>query len=92
MDNIITSVEFDILYENTFIDSTSFKIFHGIASFLAEFMAIFCYLGMIHFEFYGGDPMKRSIKNKLVAEICKSILTAAFTSTPGINWSYENQG
>ena len=84
MENI-TFQTFEMFHENAAIDSTSIKIIHGIASILAEFMAFFCYMGLIHYEYYGGDPMKRSIKNKLLAQISKSILTSAFTSTPGIN-------
>lgn len=85
----MANVTFNIIHEIggpfEFLDSTSFKIIHGIGFILAEIMAIFCYLGLIHYEYYGGDPMKRSLKNKLLAQIGKSILTAAVTSTPGTN-------
>ena len=85
MANVTFNFTHEIVIGNTVIDSTSFKIIHGIASFLAEFIAFFCYSGFIHYEYYGGDPMKRSLKNKLLAQISKSILTCALTSTPGTN-------
>ena len=44
---------------NSILDSNTFKICHGIASFLAQVIAFFGYLGIIHYEFIGGDPMKR---------------------------------
>ena len=44
---------------NFILDSTTFKVLHGIGSFLAMLIALFCYLGFIHYEYYEGDPMKR---------------------------------
>ena len=44
---------------NSILDSTTFKVLHGIGSFLAMSIAYFCYLGFIHYEYYEGDPMKR---------------------------------
>ena len=45
---------------NSILDSTTFKVCHGIGSFLLVSIAFFCYLGFIQYEYYGGDPMKRS--------------------------------
>ena len=45
---------------NSILDSTTFKICHGIGSFLNVSITLFCYMGFIHYEYFGGDPMKRS--------------------------------
>ena len=45
---------------NSILDSTMFKVCHGIGSVLLMSIAFFCYTGLIHHESYGGDPMKRS--------------------------------
>ena len=44
---------------NSILESTTFKVLHGIGSFLAMSIAHFCYLGFIHYEYYEGDPLKR---------------------------------
>ena len=44
---------------NSILESTTFKVLHGIGSFLAMSSAHFCYLGFIHYEYYEGDPLKR---------------------------------
>ena len=38
------------------------------------------YLAIIHFEHFGGDPMKRSIVNKLVSALCLTAMVAALIS------------
>ena len=45
---------------NSILDSTMFKVCHGIGSFLIVSIAFFCYTGFIHYESNEGDPMKRS--------------------------------
>ena len=37
-------------------------------------------------EYYGEDPMRRSMKNQLVAQICKVIFTYNILATPVILW------
>ena len=44
------------------------KIVYSILFILFELLGLGCYLGFIYFEHYGGDPMKRSIKNKLISQ------------------------
>ena len=57
MENITLYNEINEL--NTILNSNTLKICHGIASFVAQIIAFFSYLGFIHYEFVGGDPMKR---------------------------------
>ena len=74
------------LFSNTILDSNTFKIFHGIASSFVIAIAFICYLGFIHYEYYGEDPMRRSMKNQLVAQICKVIFTYNILATPVVLW------
>ena len=50
----------EFLSVNSMIDSTMFKVCHGIGSFLIVSIAFFCYTGFIYYESNEGDPMKRS--------------------------------
>ena len=58
MENI-TLYNNEIIELNTILNSNTLKICHGIASILSQVIASFSYLGFIHYEFFGGDPMKR---------------------------------
>ena len=44
------------------------RIVYGMIFMLFQLFALTCYSGLIYFEHYGGDPMKRSIKNKLISQ------------------------
>ena len=83
---LIITFDNELLDSNFIIDSTSFKIFHGIASIFVMSIAFCSYLGFIHYEYYGEDPMKRSMKNKLVAQICKALFIYNLLSTPVFTW------
>ena len=45
---------------HSILDSTTFKICHGIGSILNVSITVFCFTGFIHYEYHGGDAMKRS--------------------------------
>ena len=74
------------LFSNPILDSNTFKILHGIASIIVIAIAFISYFGFIHYEYYGEDPMRRSMKNQLVAQICKVIFTYNILATPVILW------
>ena len=71
-----------------FIDSIpmGLKIIHGIFFFISEISTFVCYSGFLHYEYYGGDPAKRSMKNKLWAQLCYCLLVMAMTSSPAYAW------
>ena len=67
----------NVTFSNEFeykLDSLPLKFCHGIIFIVGEFIALVSYYGFVHFEKYGGDPMKRSLKNKLVAQICYQVV------------------
>ena len=57
---ILVELSSELIGLNSILDSTTFKVCHGIGSFLNVSMTLFCYTGFIHYEYFGGDPMKRS--------------------------------
>ena len=79
--NISLTNEFDGILE-----SIPYKIFYGISFCLSEFIALTCYLGFIYFEYNCGDPLKRSLNNKLFTQICKSFIFQYVTHNPGFAW------
>ena len=71
-----------------FIDSIplGWKITHGIVFFISEISTFVCYSGFLHYEYYGGDPAKRSMKNKLWAQLCYCLIIMAMISSPAYAW------
>ena len=64
----IESVQFQIFGADLF-DSNAYKIGHGIGITLCLVTGSIFYGGTIVYERYGGDPMKRSLRNKLIASL-----------------------
>ena len=64
----------------------SLKIIHGIIFCFAELITFICYSGFVYYEHYGGDPMKRSIKNKFLSQMSISIIIQFCVSTPSFAW------
>ena len=60
--------------ENIILVSILAKISLGILTGLAILISSLTYLGFIHYEMYGEDAMKRSIKNKLLAQVAQIII------------------
>ena len=54
--------------------STEYKIFVGIVGPMLSFFIIFLYWGIIYYEKYGHDPLKRDLYNMLFSSLCISIL------------------
>ena len=57
---VLVELSSEFIGLNSILDSTTFKVCHGIGSFLNLSISLFCYMGFIHYEYFGGDPMKRS--------------------------------
>ena len=63
-----------------------FKIVYGIIFILFELLGLTCYSGFIYFEHYGGDPMKRSIKNKLISQSLVLLMMEIILYNSGFAW------
>ena len=57
---VLVELSSEFIGLNSILDLTTFKVCHGIGSFLNLSISLFCYMGFIHYEYFGGDPMKRS--------------------------------
>ena len=79
--NVTLTNDFEAL-----LDSTTVKVIYGLIFSFAELIALICYSGIVYFEYYGGDPMKRSLKNKLIAQICISIILLSIYYSPAFAW------
>ena len=53
--------------------STKYKLFVGIVGPMLSFFIIFLYWGIIYYEKYGHDPLKRDLSNMLFSSFCISI-------------------
>ena len=81
MMNITLANEFEEL-----LDLTPVKVIYGFIFSFAELIALICYPGVVYFEYYGADPMKRSLKNKLMAQISISIIFLSIYCSPAFAW------
>ena len=89
--NVEELTSFNTRFSNELEDFLDFiplgvKITHGIVFLMSEISTFVCYSGFIHYEYYGGDPAKRSMKNKLWAQLCYCLLVMAMTSSPAYAW------
>ena len=62
------------------------KIVYSIIFILFELLGLSCYSGFIYFEHYGGDPMKRSIKNKLISQSFVVLMMEIAIYNSGFAW------
>ena len=58
--------------ENDF--STKSKIVFGIVGPVLSFLIIFLYWGIIYYEKFGHDALKRDLSNMLFSSLCKSVV------------------
>ena len=83
----------EILDTHQFIDGLSSlfapkssKIVHGVLFVLIEIINNLFYFCLINYERFGGDPMKRSVKNRLIAQTGYVMIMTNFTVTPIWAW------
>ena len=83
----VSLIEFESL-EGLIIDKT-WRIFDAIIFLLGLFIGSVFYWGMIYYEKYGGDPMKRSLQNKLVTIIMISIILDCYIFRTAVEWRIQ---
>ena len=70
-----STIPFDNINDGKIIlVSTLAKASLGILTGLAILISSLTYLGFIHYEMYGEDPIKRAIKNKLLAQVAQIVI------------------
>ena len=80
--NVTFSDNFEDIIDFTY----PFKIVYIIIFILFELLGLTCYSGLIYFEHYGGDPMKRSIKNKLISQGLLVLMAQIVVNNSGFAW------
>ena len=67
--------ETTIVAKLTFIEdfSRGFKFCVGVISPIFCLLILFLYWGIIYYEKFGHDPLKRDLSNMLLSSLCKSI-------------------
>ena len=68
----VSGIEFELL-QGLVIDET-WRVFDAIIFLFSLIIGSVFYWGTIHYEKYGGDPMKRSLQNKLVSTVSFSLI------------------
>ena len=80
-------IEFE-LFQGLVINNTV-RIVHGIIFPVGLIISTIFYWGTIYYERYGGDPMKRTIQNKLISAIALSIIMRCYTTNIVIAWRFQ---
>ena len=62
---------------------TTIKIFHSVNFPLCLLVGSIFYWGIIYYERFGGDPMKRSLRNKLIAAMATSLMILVHSNVLG---------
>ena len=62
------------------------KILHGFLFTVSVLLVFGSYSGFVYFEHYAGDPMKRSIKNKLISQSFLILMVSILVSNHGFAW------
>ena len=80
------NVTFTNNFENVIDLDYPLRIVYGMIFMLFQLFALTCYSGLIYFEHYGGDPMKRSIKNKLISQGLLALMAQIVVNNSGFAW------
>ena len=84
-----TSKDFSIENEDDFKDlfnGTTVKIFAIVISLIRITFTNIFYILVLLFEKYGGDPMKRSLKNQLVSQFGYGMMISNTICNPLLTW------
>ena len=69
--------------------NNTIRIVHGIIFPVGIIISTIFYWGTIYYERYGGDPMKRTIENKLVSAMSFSIIVSCYSIIVGMAWRIQ---
>ena len=71
--NTSNITEFTIFGEDIF-DFSAMKLLHGIGVVVCLILGCTFYGGIVAYERFGGDPTKRSLRNKLIASLFSVVI------------------
>ena len=72
-----------------FVVDTTSRIYQIVISLLSISIGSIFYIGIIYYEQFGGDPMKRSIHNRLISAIASSVLMYSNIFNFAITWRVQ---
>ena len=73
-------------FEHFFDLHYTLKIVYGTIFTLSEVLAFCSYSGFVYYEHYAGDPLKRSIKNKLISQCFLLMMGLNLLNNSGFAW------
>ena len=85
MDNT-SLIEFRSFENFIDIDSSLLKFIHATNLPLCLLISTIFYCGTIYYERYGGDPMKRSLRNKIITANAAACLILIYNTAFGFTW------
>ena len=65
------------------------RIYQGIVTIFTILFGSIFYLGIVHYERYGGDPLKRSIQNRFISAIAITALVMCYISNGILTWRIQ---
>ena len=65
------------------------RIYQGIVTISTLLFGSIFYLGIVHYEHYGGDPLKRSIQNQLISATAITALMINYISNVTLTWRIQ---
>ena len=62
------------VFDEGFFDLNAMKVMHGIGVVVCLLTGYTFYGGIVAYERFGGDPTKRSLRNKLIASLFSVVI------------------
>ena len=85
--NVGSVIEFEP-FQDLIVDAP-LRIYQGIVTIFTLLFGNIFYLGIVHYEHYGGDPLKRSIQNQLISAIAIAALMLCYISNVTLTWRIQ---
>ena len=75
-------------FEN-FTADTTLRVYQSTTMIITTLFGSIFYVGIIYYERYGGDPLKRSIQNRMISATAFSALMNCYITNVGYTWRFH---
>ena len=75
-------------FQDLVVDSP-LRIYQGIVAIFTLLFGSIFYLGIAHYERYGGDPLKRSMQNRFISATAITALVMCYISNVTLTWRIQ---
>ena len=65
------------------------RIYQGVVAIFSLLFGSIFYLGIVHYERYGGDPLKRSIQNRMISTTAITALMMCYIVNVAWTWRVQ---